>query len=81
MKSIIQVLILILISSATASPVLAKDGGKPPEPKPRVEIVRQPKSDSKVRTAESSRDQQRDGNSDRDRSRSDREKPQVVENS
>jgi hypothetical protein len=82
MKFVVRIILIVALSSAAISPALAKDGGKPPEPKQRVEIVREPKSDSRGRSGESSRDtKNRDGNSDNDRSRGDRDKPKWVENS
>jgi hypothetical protein len=54
---------------------MAQDGGKTPEPKARVEMVRETKSDSKQRQEDSNKGRQQE-NGDKGRSRGDRDKPQ-----
>jgi hypothetical protein len=82
MQFVVRLILIITLATAAPSLTFAKDGGKPPEPKPRGEIIRQPKSDSKGHGGESSSDKQKqDKGGDSDRSREDRDKPHWVENS
>ena len=76
MKFVIHIVSIIMLSGLAPAPALAQDGGKAPEPKTRVEIVRQPKTDSRERETEPSKGDHREGNGDRNHSRGDRDKPQ-----